>query len=426
MGNAQPLANIHIVGLGVAEETQLSPAAYSALMASDLVIGSKRQLDIIKPLLTKREISPTLQLLPKLAELKKLITSAADKKVVVIASGDPLFYGIGRWFANHFALEELCYYPAISSIQAACHAVGLSMQDVEVLSLHGRPVEKIRSKLRKNQTLVILTDKKSTPHVLAAECAAAGFEQSTLWVCENLGYTQQQIRAFSVEELLNKKDLSFDPLHVTIIKTSGRGGVLPEFPGIPDHHFVTGAEPGKGMISKREVRMAILSFMQPGNEDVIWDIGAGCGGVAVELAYWNERATVYAVECHQERLRYLHQNQQRFGVVQNLKIIEGRAPEALHNLPKPNKVFIGGSDGTLKTLLTDLWQMLPVDGVLVASGVVEATKNQLQDFAETLNEQQVESTELAVKRGSLMNQKLDYVAKLPVAIFKFTKTGLSA
>ncbi|WP_370298389.1 precorrin-6y C5,15-methyltransferase (decarboxylating) subunit CbiE, partial [Pontibacterium sp.] len=147
---------LHIIGLGVAEQAQLSLDAQQALAAADMVIGSERQLQVVDHLLGE---SPTLTL-PKLSELKALITSYAKEgmqSVVILASGDPLYYGIGRWFSCQFPDEQLRFYPAVSSIQAACHRLGLSLQDVNVLSLHGRPLEKIRTQLKRNSTLVILT-----------------------------------------------------------------------------------------------------------------------------------------------------------------------------------------------------------------------------------------------------------------------------
>jgi len=414
---------IHIIGLGVAEQAQFSQTAQSALQTIDAVIGSKRQLETMTLLLKQKANQPELHLLPKLTDLPALIDQYQGKSVAVLASGDPLHYGIGRWFSQNMAHHKLCFYPAISSIQQACHYLGLSLQDVSVLSLHGRPFEKIRSHLKNHQTTVVLTDKNSQPQQLAEACLEAGFERSTLTVCENLGYECQQIRQFSAHQLAFDKYLNVDPLHVTVIQTLGHGGLLPEFPGFPDDHFITGCVPGKGMISKRETRLSILSLMQPGNDDIIWDIGAGCGGVSVELAYWNQGLTVYAIEHHTDRLHFLNINRSRFGVVSNLHIIEGRAPQCLSPLPLPNKIFIGGSDGELKRLLELAWNILPANGILVATAVMDTTRQQLNEFAEVLEDQQVESVEISVKRGQLNQGKLAYTRKLPVCIFKFTKTG---
>jgi len=417
------VVDIHIMGIGVAEQAQLSEVAQTALLQADAVIGSDRQLETMSLLLKQQGVQPELQLLPKLAHLPAMITQYLGKSVVVLASGDPLYYGIGRWFSQNLSHHNLHFYPAVSSIQQACHHLGLSQQDVTVLSLHGRPFEQLRSHLKNHQTTLVLTDKHSQPHRLAEECLAAGFELSTLTVCENLGYQHQKIRQFSAQQLVTDIDLQVDPLHVTVIQTQGQGGLLPEFPGFPDDRFITGDVPGKGMISKRETRLSILSLMQLVNDDIVWDVGAGCGGVSVELAYWNKDVTVYAIEHHNERLGHLNANRDRFGVVSNLHIVEGRAPECLSDLPLPNKIFIGGSDGELKRLLNLAWDILPVNGLLVASAVMDLTRQQLNEFAETLEDPQVESVDIGVTRGQLTQGKMTYTQKLPVSIFKFTKTG---
>ncbi|MGH1427187.1 MAG: precorrin-6y C5,15-methyltransferase (decarboxylating) subunit CbiE [Arenicella sp.] len=421
------MINIHIIG--VTQTSDLVGDALLAVQHASAVIGSERQLDIVKPhLMANSETS--LHKLPKLAELKSLIEELSVERsdgeqhaIVVLASGDPLHYGIGRWFSQHFEQSQLRFYPAISSIQMACHRLAMSMQDVTVLSLHGRPLASLRTKLKNATKLLILTDKFSQPQALARECLETGFDESTITVLENLSYLHERIRTFSVAQLLDKAE-SFEPLHVSVIDVKGAGGILPEFPGIPDTSYITGVEAGKGMITKREVRLCILSLLQPANYDVIWDVGAGCGGVSIELSYWNDQVSVYAVECHEERLTHLLANQKRFGVVKNLHLIHGHAPECLTDLPVPNKVFIGGSGGDMNALLEIVWPRLPTGGLLVVSAVVEKTKRALQEFAMSVSSKaisDVEVVEVSVKRGQFKDTELDYTAKLPVEVFKFKK-----
>jgi len=436
------VTKIHIVG--VTQASDLSGDALHAVQQAYAVIGSERQLDIVKHHLAANT-ETKLQHLPKLAELKTLINnlfeelsqndsplnnkkaSSEPQAIVVLASGDPLYYGIGRWFAKHFEQNCLRFHPAISSIQMACHRLAISLQDVTVLSLHGRPLATLRTKLKNATTLLVLTDKFSHPRALARECLETGFEESTVTVLENLGYPHEQKRTFTVTELSDRtkaKEYEFDPLHVSVLKVKGSGGVLPEFPGIPDALYITGADAGKGMITKREVRLCILSLLQPSSEDVIWDIGAGCGGVAVELALWGDKASVYAVECHPERLQHLSANQAHFGVENNLHIIDSHAPECLTDLPSPNKVFIGGSGGNMSTLLETIWPLLPKGGLLVVSAVVESTKQTLNDFAKNGLSQsvaEIETTEVSIKRGQMSESGLDYTAKFPVEVFKYKK-----
>ncbi len=422
---------IHIVGLGVSEKAELTEEARSALASADVIMGAQRQLDVISDFLQgslqglvkdqKTCLLPALSALPNMIET---LQKEQVRSLVVLASGDPLYYGIGRWFGQRFSSSQLRFYPGISSIQAACHQLGLSLQDVQVLSLHGRPMQTIRRQLKQQQTLVILTDKYSTPQVLAQECIAAGFTESRLWICENLGYEDQRVQEYSACELVDNA-MVFDPLHVTVISVRRAGGVFPAFPGIPDEDFITSAINGKGMLTKREVRLAILSLIQPGAGDVIWDVGAGCGGVAVELAYWNDRAEVYAVEHNADRLTCLQANVNRFGVVNNLKVVSGRAPECLTELPKPNKVFIGGSDGELEQLLMQQWQQLPERGVLVASAVMETTRQQLLHFYQArqdAGDADLETLQLAVSKGAELAGQLVYRPNLPVTLFSFKKT----
>jgi len=421
--------HLHIIGLGVSETAHLDQSALTALQAADSVIGSERQIATVQHLLPSGQEQI---LLPKLKQLQTQLSELTDKdcSVAVLASGDPLLYGIGRWFSRTFNNNQLTFYPGVSSIQAACHRLGRAFQDLKVLSLHGRPVAKIRTVLKRNQPLIVLTDKHSTPQVLAQECVAAGFAGSKLTVLEMLGYEQEKISVFTASELAEHQSDSehvFDPLHVTLIDPEGPGGILPEFPGIADDKFVTDVGAGKGMITKREVRLSILSLLQPSSQDCIWDIGAGCGGVSVELSYWNPDIQVHAIEYHPARLVCLEANRLRFGVVSNLHIVEGRAPEVLSDLPKPNKVFIGGSGGELAQLLAQAWQELPVGGVLVVSAVTETTRQQVFSFYEqrlAAQDSDFESMQIAVSKGDLLAGQLMYRPTLPVVLSRYVKLNL--
>lgn len=417
---------IDVIGLGVAREAKLAEEALSALLAADMVIGSQRQLQVISQ--HSDQLMAKLVELPALSALKqRLQQEPADSRIAILASGDPLWYGIGRWMGKQFADEQVNYHPAISSIQAACHQLGLSLQDVEVISLHGRPVAKLRTRLRRNRTLVILTDQHSNPQALAQEAIDAGFADSQLHICEAMGYPQQQLRSFAVKELL-KTQIEVDPLHISILELHGIGGVMPEFPGIPDQQFITDKGNGQGMLSKREVRLQILSLLQPAVGDCIWDLGAGCGTVAVELCYWQPEAQLYAIEHHPERLACLRANRDRFGVVSNLNVVDGHATSAekgiLAELPQANKVFIGGSDGELDTLLSSCWVQLPAHGVLVASAVMEPSRQSLLQFLsqrEVEGDARVETVQVAVSRGEKLAEQLCYKPALPVTLVALTK-----
>jgi len=423
---------IHVIGLGVAQQAVLTANAMSALKQAQVIIGSPRQMETIFNIAVDPISSPISKgqkfvKLPKLNELKALLVELADKQVCILASGDPLYFGIGRWLSKQTEISELYFYPGVSSIQAACHTLGLSLQDCDAISLHGRPVETLRSLIRHNQILVILTDKHSQPKRLAQECFDMGYHAAKITVCEDLGYEQEQVRSFSVEELLRDLPIiSFSELQVTIIET-GISQIMPQFPGFNDELFITGKEAGKGLITKREVRLAVLSLLQPSRGDVAWDIGAGCGGIAVEWAYWNKQGQVHAIEHNDQRFDCLQQNTQRFGVVDNLMAIQGRAPAVLDALPQANKIFIGGSDGEMSELLVFCWMQLPVNGVLVVSAVMEITKQQLLTFRDELlmvGSASIETSQIAISRGEELAGQLVYRPNLPVTLFRFQKNSI--
>ncbi len=470
---------LHVIGLGVSDTARLSDEAVAALQSCDAVYGSDRQLATVSGYLApcsqnsartdkatclndngvsqSTVIVPDLCVLPKLSELKDQLTDrlSNDQTICVLASGDPLFFGIGRWLKQHFEQWGISFYPAVSSIQAACHKLGLSLQDVQVVSLHGRPLISLRRHLKQNQTLVMLTDKHSSPEAIVQECLTAGFTGFTLTVCEDLGYPQEQVTTVEVssEQQMDLSALSdVSPLHVSVLQlkqvrpdllnpelvraeltqssqaqsdhSQTEKVYLPEFPGIPDQHFITDGPAGKGMITKREVRLNILSLLQLAKGDVLWDIGAGCGGVAVELSSWQPGAEVWAIEHHSERLACLEANRERFGVVSNLKVVSGRAPEALNNLPAANKIFIGGSDGELPKLLDLCWQQLPDQGVLVASAVTENTRQHLLNFYQQRQQAadaQLDTLQVAISKGAELAGQLMYRPAFPVTLFRFEK-----
>ncbi len=415
---------IDIIGLGVSEQAQLTGDSLKALQQAQQVIGWERHKSVVDALIPSEQFTVVKQLKQLKAVLNRAIeqTNNTPSSVAIVASGDPLFYGIGQWLMTHFYEQNLRFHPAISSIQAACHKQGISLQHATVWSLHGRPLSTIRTRLKRHRTLILLTDKNSQPHHIAKTCHETGFDASIISVHERLGYSDERSSHYAVTDLLDSS-YPFDPLHITILEVKGSGDYLPKSPGIPDEAFITGAEPGKGMISKREVRLLVLSMLQPDIGDTIWDIGAGCGGVTVELSYFNPEITLYAIEHHQERLRFLQQNCEKFGVSHQVNIVPAKAPEILSSLPNPDKVFIGGSDGELEEIIDCVWPLLPDGGSLIASAVLDQTKITLTKLSAKLASLRysVESTELTVRRGLPIDNQLEYIPRLPVTVFKFIK-----
>jgi precorrin-6B C5,15-methyltransferase / cobalt-precorrin-6B C5,C15-methyltransferase len=426
--------SLSIIGIGIGEQLhlQIMPEAQKSLKQADVVIGSMRQLELAKRSFV--DLNAEFIELPKFKDLKNLIESllAHKKKIAILASGDPLYFGIGRWFNNNFSAFEPQFFPGVSSIQAACHALGLSQQDCKVISLHGRALATLKRHLKPFETLVILTDKYSQPQHLAQTLSDCGFD-GKIHVCEQLGFDAEKISSFSSNELI-ANDQGFNDLHVTVIELdAGKNSYLPFVAGIEDTSFITGFDEqgnaqltGKGLITKKEVRLNILNLMQPVKNDVIWDIGAGCGGVAVELANACENAEVIAIEHHPQRLSCLQANSERFGVVNNLSIVEGRAPECFVDVAnhknKPNKIFIGGSDGELDSMFAQLIELIPQGGVIAASAVTEHSKMKFLQLADTYSKTLVCTTsQLMVSQGDTLAGQLIYRANLSVNLYQFIK-----
>jgi len=402
---------IHVVGMGI-EAGALSPTARAALEQAKLIIGAAAHLAVFPELCAQKIPYPS-----PMSGLRELLFTHAGQRIVLLASGDPLFYGISQTLLRYLSPEYLVFHPNVSSVQAAFARLGRPWQQAQMVSLHGRPLASLRAALQSNRRYALLTDRETSPVAIAQLLVQTGFGESDLWVAENLGMPGERFRHFRAADLANT-EVEFSPLNVVILETRGLGGVLPEFPGIPDEQFSTGAEPGKGLLSKREVRLTILSLLAPRAGEIGWDVGAGCGGVSVEWARWNPYGEVHAVECHLERLEHLGINRERFGVVSNLHIIPGRAPEALADLPDPHAVFIGGSSGSLRNLLDAVWTRLLPGGRLVASAVTEDSRVDLHGFA---GDREADWTELSIARSERLAGQRVMRPYLPVLLMKMEK-----
>lgn len=406
---------VQVIGLGVKPGENLTSEACQALEQAEMVIGGARHLAAFPELRAEKYPYPS-----PLDGLWRLLGNHRGRRIALLASGDPLFYGIGAGLIRHLGADKLVFHPHLSSIQVAFSRIGRPWQQARVVSLHGRPLNGLRAVLQANRLYALLTDRISHPGAIARMLTEVGLGDSAMWVAEDLGTSYERVRHFPAAALADS-EMHFSALNVVIVETRGRGGCLPEFPGIADEDFVTDSEPGKGMLSKREVRLNILSLLAPRAGEIGWDIGAGCGGVAVEWARWNCLGMVYAVECHAQRLQCLAANRERFGVIDNLHIIAGRAPEALADLADPHAVFIGGSSGALEPLLNLVWQRLLSGGRLVVSAVTEDSRMDLYRFAD---DKSAFWTQISVARGERLAGQRLLRPQLPVLLMKLEKPHL--
>jgi len=404
---------IHVIGMGVAGEVMLNVAAQRAIAEAQVIFGAERHFALLA------NVNGELKTYPKpFSELKNVLTQYAHQRVVFLASGDPLNYGLGQWLGRHLPSEKLIFHSNVSSIQVAFARFGIAQQHAEIISLHGRSLHSLRARLRANRTYALLTDQQSQPQHIATELVNHGFANAMLYVAEALGTTDERLYVSQADQLLHKHSDIPHELVVVIVQTQENRGYLPEFPGIDDACFETGDLSGRGMISKKEIRLHILNLLQPTASDIGWDVGAGCGSVACEWALWNPLGQVYAVEKNNTRFHYLEENRQKFGVLKNLTIRQGEAPAILDELPTPNVVFVGGGGQQLSVILAYVWRRLADAGRLVVSCVTEESKAMVLNFMQDKHSQAVQ---ISVARSDSLAAQTVYRPQLPVSLIKAVK-----
>ena len=419
--------NIQVVSLGVGDLQTLASAGIDAITTADIVIGAQHHLDTIDKLFNN-DSNPTSATAEKILfpspfnQLNRLIDRNKTKTITILASGDALFYGVGVWLLKNVGRENLVFHPNVSSVQVAFHRVGLPWQNAVIHSLHGRPLNTLNSCLQHGVTLGLFTDETSKPAAIAEQLTQQGFGDSELWVCDSLGTAEEEI-TYCIAKDLTQSDFSI--LNICIIKCAGHNDCFKGVAGIADDCFETGAAPGKGMITKREVRLSILSLMECHPNDVAWDIGAGCGSVCIEWALQNKNRVIYAIENNQQRMDYLKINNEKFGTELNLKTVFGTAPKCCADLPEPDVVFVGGNGGNLLALLEFSMASLKQGGRLVASAVMPESIRALHTFAKQYQQQKGELIQIQVNKTNLLIDIEQLNELKPITLLKIVK-GVAA
>jgi precorrin-6Y C5,15-methyltransferase (decarboxylating) len=329
---------VTVIGLPAEASQALSRDADQALQSADVLAGGKRQLQRFSGHAAEHIVLAS-DIVSSIEHIR--LAAEGGRRVVVLASGDPLLYGIGATLARELGREKVHVLPAVSSIQLAFARLGEPWHDATVLSAHGRPPADILPQAMAATKLAILTDGISTPAAIAAALLDAGVEDCRAVVCENLGDPGERVTETTLSELPGKE---FDPLNVLLVFRQP-GDARMTF-GQADDDF----ESVRGQITKAEVRAVTLSKLRLAPHGVLWDIGAGSGAVAIEAARLMPRGAVYAVERDPEQLACLERNIARHHA-SNVLVVAGEAPEALAGLPQPESVFVGGSGGRLSELL---------------------------------------------------------------------------
>lgn len=328
---------ISLIGMGSGCPESLTAQGLAALQGAGLILGAKRLLEHLPAGCTADR-----KAVYKPEDILACLAAQPDTDTAVLYSGDTGFYsGAAKLLpllrAMGYSVRVL---PGLSSVQLLAAAVGRPWQDWKLVSAHGRACDPVAEVLAHPQVF-FLTGGGDTPATLCAKLTAAGLGAAHALVGENLGTPAEAIRFGLARELAAQ---SFVPLSVLLIE---REALPPRrTPGLPDDAFIRGAVP----MTKQEVRAAALAKLAVKPADILWDVGAGTGSVSVELALAAPKGHVYAVECDPDACALIRQNRAKFQTY-NLTLIEGRAPDALADLPAPDAVFIGGTKGGMEGVL---------------------------------------------------------------------------
>lgn len=330
---------VTIIGIGLEGAAGLSEELRELIAQADELWGGERLLDAW-PSPGTHKVALGGDLMETLQNLKE---RPPERKVVILASGDPLFYGVAASVLKILPKDEVRVYPQVSSLQTAFARVRLSWQDAALTSAHARPVCEVIGLARRYPKLGILTDPVQTPAWIAAQLLAAHVPDCRAVVCENLGEMDEKITDTRLVELVGK---TFSPLNVLLLVHDPDWKPAPAFAPRSDSAY----RHKNGLITKRDVRILSLARLELCETDLVWDVGAGSGAVSVEMAELVWRGRVFAVERDAECLTCLRENVTCWGAI-NVEIVKGQAPQALANLPAPTAVFIGGSGGQLINIL---------------------------------------------------------------------------
>ena len=396
---------LSVVGIGEAGWAELSGVARSLVMQAKLVVGGARHLALLPDFQTETLVWSS----PIQASIQTIL-SRRGQPVCVLASGDPMCYGIGATLLRQVSLSELTILPVVSAFSLACARLGWSFNEIEPLSLCGRDPALLYPLLYPGGKLLILSADSQTPAQVAQILCERGFGPSPITVLERMGSSAERriegIAASWAEPEL--ADLNTIAVNCVAAPDAQFGSRLA---GLPDSAY-----DHDGQLTKREVRTVTLAALAPLPSQLLWDVGAGCGSISIEWLRSHPRCRAIAVESHPTRLQQIAQNAATLGVP-NLEIVSGRAPEALQGLPMPDAIFIGGGL-TTERLLEICWNALQPGGRLVANAVTVETEQQIFAAQQHLGGSLIR---LAVQRAEPVGKFLGWKAMAPITQWTVVK-----
>ena len=345
---------LHIVGIGEDGMAGLAPATRAVVEAAEVIIGGERHHRLSDALSAERLNWPS----PFDAVIGTL-NGMRGRRVVILATGDPLWFSVGARIGRSIDPGEITYHPQLSAFQLAAARMGWSMADVETLTVHGRPVEQMIAFIQPDARLLILTTGAETPAKIATFLSERGFGRSPMSVMAEMGGAQE-MRFDGVAESWNHQVPAFNTLAVECVAAPD-AALLPRGPGLADDLFEH-----DGTMTKSEIRAVTLAKLMPMRGALLWDVGTGCGSVAVEWMRGARYARAIGIEPRADRRAMAAANALALGTPK-LELIDGEAPAALAGLAAPDAIFLGG--GLSGEVYDAAWVALKPLGRLVANAV---------------------------------------------------------
>ena len=356
-----------IVGIGEDGLAGLNAAARTLVGTAEILVGGERHLAMVpsgggERLTWQRPFSDTIG----------AIAARRGRRVVVLASGDPSWYGVGAVLARHFPIGEMTILPHPGAFSLAAARLGWAIADCAVLSLHGRPVDTLRLHLAPHRRLLLLSEDGTTPRAVANLLTELGWGPTRLTVFEHLGGPREAVPCEEAQHWGERQSADLNTIAVEC-RAGPEARPLSRFAGLPDDAFEH-----NGQLTKREVRAMTLAVLAPLPGERLWDVGAGCGSIAIEWLRAIEGGDAVAIERNPDRAAMIARNAAALGVP-GLNIVTGTAPQVLAGLDAPDAVFIGGGISDPE-LLPTAWDALRPGGRLVANIVSLAGERVLLDW----------------------------------------------
>lgn len=359
-----------IIGMGEDGYAGLSARARLKLAEAEVIVGSSRLLAFLPDTKAERHEWPQ----PFSAVVAR-ITPMRGRRTVILATGDPLNYGVARKLTEFIPFAEMEIIPALGAFSLAAARLGWSLPDCDTLTLHGRDAANIESFIQPGAQLLVLTADATTIPEVARRLVARGFGESMITVLENMGGARERQSSSPASRVPDTVFSDLNTLGVHCIAAED-AKIYPRLAGLPEDAFRH-----DGQITKREVRAATLAALSPAPGQLLWDVGAGCGSVAIEWMRSARGCEAIAFESNKTRLNMIAVNADQLGTPR-LKIVPGEAPAALAGLSPPHAIFIGGGIGDAG-VFEACWQALKPGGNLVANTVTLEGERRLIDLQGT-------------------------------------------